>query len=372
MEIIGLIAEYNPFHQGHAYQLKTIKKTCPDGLIVVLMVGHFSQRGEPTILDKWERTRLALAYGADLVFELPFCGATASAEVYARTSLDILNTLGIHTLSFGCHTGDPLFIENLGKKILNLKESSKMKGLKGQSLPSLLFKELDLTAKEKTFLTHGNDILALEYSQAILRKNMDIALLPLERISKDPRTGQALASATTIREAVKKGDLPLYKDSLPEKTYDLLKNISYTYEDQLKNLYHYAWHFHPNCRQMKSPVQSFIYREWIEKNIPLNALSSKTFTNAFLRREILSFVFSYPSERRKKDQALAKDYLRLLGGRKEALDFLRGKKVTSKFTQALRSPLAPLYEESLKETILRNNLLGTNTPLDYYQSPLII
>ena len=105
MNTIGIIAEYNPFHQGHAYQIQEAKKQFHADNVVVLMSGNYVQRGTPAITDKYTRTRMALSAGADFVFELPVIYATSSAENFAFAGVSILNRLPfINGISFGCET----------------------------------------------------------------------------------------------------------------------------------------------------------------------------------------------------------------------------------------------------------------------------
>ena len=101
MEIIGLIAEYNPFHNGHLYQLQEIKKLYPDSLIILVLNGYFLERGSISIETKEEKTRLALKYGVDIVVELPFVFGSNSADIFAESSLELLNNLKAEKLIFG-------------------------------------------------------------------------------------------------------------------------------------------------------------------------------------------------------------------------------------------------------------------------------
>ncbi len=121
--IIGVIAEYNPFHNGHYYHLQKLKKTYPKSKILVCMVGHFSQRGEPTILDKWTRAACAVQAGADMVFELPFALATSKAESYAQAGTFLLKSLGAQYLSFGGEFPNPENYLTLARKIMTAKKT---------------------------------------------------------------------------------------------------------------------------------------------------------------------------------------------------------------------------------------------------------
>lgn len=106
MELLGLIAEYNPFHNGHAYQLAEVKKISHCDAVVVVMSGHFTQRGEPAVYDKWLRAEMALRGGADLVLELPIAYSARSAYYFALGGVLTLAACGIQTLAFGSESAD--------------------------------------------------------------------------------------------------------------------------------------------------------------------------------------------------------------------------------------------------------------------------
>ncbi len=105
MIIPGIIAEYNPFHQGHAFQIQTLKKKLQADYVIIAMSGNFVQRGAPAMTDKFSRARMALSCGADLVLELPVLYASSSAEYFARGGVSLLNSTGVVThLGFGTET----------------------------------------------------------------------------------------------------------------------------------------------------------------------------------------------------------------------------------------------------------------------------
>ena len=106
MKIIGIIAEYNPLHLGHIYQLKKAKELYPDSLIILITNSYFSQRGDVCILNKYNKTTLALENNIDIVLELPFAYATQSADIFAQGALKILNELKINILLFGSESND--------------------------------------------------------------------------------------------------------------------------------------------------------------------------------------------------------------------------------------------------------------------------
>ena len=107
MKVVGIIAEYNPFHKGHQYQIEQLREKTGADYVIVAMSGNFLQRGVPALCDKFSRTRMALLNGADLVLEIPTIWATASAEYFAKGGVELLNKTGVVThLGFGAESND--------------------------------------------------------------------------------------------------------------------------------------------------------------------------------------------------------------------------------------------------------------------------
>ena len=118
MEKVGIICEYNPFHNGHIYHLKRIKEMFPNSCITVVLSSSFTQRGEISFLTKWDKTKLALKYGVDLVVELPFVFATQSADVFASHAVYLLEQLDMDYLVFGSETDDIDIFKNIARTML--------------------------------------------------------------------------------------------------------------------------------------------------------------------------------------------------------------------------------------------------------------
>jgi cytidyltransferase-like protein len=199
MKITGIIAEYNPFHKGHLYQLKKIKKAFPETAIVIVMSGSFTQRGEVTILDKWCRARLAIEYGADLVLELPFVYAVRSAQDFASGAVRLLSYLGVQVLAFGAETDSLQICQEIAllqetketQTILHQKiatGSSYAAALTQAILISSIHSSISSflnskTEQEITDLLHApNTILAIEYLRAIHRYANQIKPFLIPRI----------------------------------------------------------------------------------------------------------------------------------------------------------------------------------------------
>ncbi|VFB16435.1 Protein of uncharacterised function (DUF795) [Urinicoccus massiliensis] len=373
--IIGVIAEYNPFHNGHYYHLQKLKKTYPESKILICMVGHFSQRGEPTILDKWTRAGCAIQAGADMVFELPFALATSKAESYAQAGTFLLKSLGAQYLSFGSEFPNPENYLTLARKIMTAKEDPDFQELlKQASLPRAIQAWIDLSKEERAILQSPNDILALEYCQAISNFNLGLKLIPIPRLHQDNPYKVSVHSASQLRRWAQDQNHEKGLRSMPPFSYLPYKEADFSYETKLKELFIYDHHFHQGQDQiLQDPgIHRYLYKNWVVENRPLKELSTKKYTQARLQRDLIHLVFGLSLKDQKDLLDLIQDYHRLLAARRDSLTYLRPYKLQTKFVKGLDSPVAKIYRMSLQETILRNLLLGTQTPSDYTKSPLIL
>jgi predicted nucleotidyltransferase len=232
MRILGIIAEYNPFHKGHAWQIKTSKQESGCDAVFALMSGSITQRGEFALLNKWERTRLALSAGVDLVCELPFCYAGQSAEAFASGGIKIFNATAIvDVLSFGSEFGFKNPLNQLSKILadepLEFKHFLKESLSHGVSFPKAReiaiskFLGIDTAALLKT----PNNILAVEYLKALHKTKSVIASMTIKRQGADYHSIETseFLSATGIRAILK--DLL----SNPKSETEVLKKL----EDKL-------------------------------------------------------------------------------------------------------------------------------------------
>ena len=126
MDVIGIIAEYNPFHNGHIYHIEKIKEMYPDSTIVLVMSSTFTQRGIPSIVGKWAKTDTVLDYNVDLVVELPYVFSTQSADIFARESINLLKELKVNKLIFGSESDDVKSLELMAKTQIENKEYDKL------------------------------------------------------------------------------------------------------------------------------------------------------------------------------------------------------------------------------------------------------
>ncbi len=232
MRIAGIIAEYNPFHNGHIYHLEKTREMCKADYIIAVMSGNFTQRGEPAVMDKWTRARIAVDCGIDLVLELPFAFACNSAEYFARGAVGILEGLGcVEYLSFGSESGD---IETLGgiAEVLKKEPPVYREALKkhldaGKSFPAA--RELALTEMldcEK-IIKEPNNILAIEY----LKANRTMTPVTINRKNSghnqkdlpEEDGGSRIASASAIRGSLRRGELDEVESFIPEACCSVMK-----------------------------------------------------------------------------------------------------------------------------------------------------
>lgn len=229
MKKIGIICEYNPFHNGHLYHISKIKEMFDDSLIILVMSGNFTQRGEASIIPKYSKCDIALLSGIDLVIELPFIFATQSADVFAKTSIEILDKLNVDYVVFGSETNDINKLTMLAKTQINNKKYDKLVKEyldKGVNYPTALSKALyQLTDKR---IDKPNDILGVSYIREILKLNSNITPICIKR-SNDYNSielNDNITSASSIRYALLNGDD--VKNYVPEYVYDYLKNPIFT------------------------------------------------------------------------------------------------------------------------------------------------
>ena len=169
MKSIGIIAEYNPFTNGHLYHLNKIKEKYEDYTIILVMNGHFSQRGTPSIINKFKRTEIALKLGIDLVIELPYPFATQSADFFAYGAITILEHLKVEKIVFGSESDNINDLELIAKTQINNDELDKLVGIYsklGYNYPTALSNSIfDLTNKK---IITPNDLLGVSYIKVIL------------------------------------------------------------------------------------------------------------------------------------------------------------------------------------------------------------
>lgn len=219
MKTVGIIAEYNPFHNGHAYHIQKAKEITGADYCVVVMSGDFVQRGAPAMMNKHLRTASALTGGADLVIELPVCYSLGSAEYFAHGAVTLLDKLGmIDFLCFGSECGDIGLLMDFARELLHetpvFKKTLAREIRAGHTYPQARNMALEASAPHLTahtnVLTSPNNILAIEYCKAILSRDSRIVPYTVKRVGAsyhDNSLATSFCSARAIRDSLRQPDV---------------------------------------------------------------------------------------------------------------------------------------------------------------------
>ena len=233
--VLGIIAEYNPFHNGHMYHLQKAKEQSGAQYCICVMSGNFVQRGNTSIVNKWKKAEMALLNGVDLVIELPTIYSVASAEGFSLGAIKLLNNLKIvDAISFGTETSDFAALNNISS-IVN-EEPMKYKSIlnselkKGLSFPkareNALMLYLNDNKRYDNILNTPNNILAIEYLKALKKIKSTIQPIPIKREKvyyNDNVIVDEFASATAIRKLLKNEEFSEIRKVVPKSTYQILK-----------------------------------------------------------------------------------------------------------------------------------------------------
>lgn len=276
MKVTGLITEYNPFHNGHAYHIEMAREITGADYIIVVMSGDFVQRGTPAMIQKYARTKMALLGGADLVLELPVQYATATAETFAYGGVKILNELGIvDHICFGSESGNASILMEIADILVNEPawySSSLKEHLKnGMSFPAARAAALP---KYQDILSEPNNILGIEYCKALLRLNSNITPITIKRQGAGYHDTQldSFASASGIRNCIKQQQLiQQHNDTniselqrlIPENAFSVLnielEENGFVSEDDFSQLLFYK------LLQLHAPEELFHYLDMSEE-----------------------------------------------------------------------------------------------------------
>lgn len=226
-KIIGIAAEYNPFHNGHAFHIESIKSRYKPDAVVIAMSGNFTQRGEPAVADKYARAKAAVKAGADLVVQLPVYFSVKPAEIFAKAAVKIFSSLGVSCISFGVETQTPELLGELAGILREepawFKEALSANLARGLSFPSAIALALP---DFKEILSFPNNVLALEYIKA---SGGRFSLLPVTRrgvLHDSDNPEGILASASFIRGLFRDGRIDEAAHFMPSYAFEILAQES--------------------------------------------------------------------------------------------------------------------------------------------------
>ncbi len=336
-KVIGIIAEYNPFHNGHLYHLQKSLQLTHSSYSIAVISGNFTQRGSSSLVDKWAKAEMAIKNGIDLVLELPLLYSISSAENFAEGAIKILDSLKVVVyLSFGSESGD-ISTLNMVADIL-YKEPKAYKNIlshelsKGLSFPkareNALLMYLNDIRRFSNVLSSPNNILGIEYLKALKKLKSPMIPVTIERYNTgyhDTAYNGNVASATAIRNIVKNNGWDILRKVVPENTFStLLENIKVGHV--VPDLSVFERQIIYNLRKMSIQEIAELpdVSEGLENAIKnaanscnsvvefLNIIKSKRYTNTRLQRILLYALLGIT----KKDIALSKKaipYIRVLG-----------------------------------------------------------
>ena len=234
MKVLGIVAEYNPFHNGHLYHLQESKKLINADYSVCVMSGNFTQRGDVALVDKWSRAEMALRNGVDLVIELPIVYSISSAENFAYGSMNILDKLGIvDCVSFGSEAGELNILDSIAdilcnepKEYVSLLNHELDKGISyPKAREKALLMYLNDIRKYANVLSSPNNILGIEYLKALRKMKSNLHPITIQRKNVEYNSSnisKGFASATAIRKILNKpSDL---SKVVPEETFTILED----------------------------------------------------------------------------------------------------------------------------------------------------
>lgn len=411
MKVVGFVTEYNPFHLGHKYHLEESKNLSGADFSIAVMSGSFLQRGEPALVDKWTRARMAIESGVDLVIELPFVYSCQSGEFFGQGGVNVLNSLNIvDYISFGSESGIIRDLEEISKVIIKEPKEYKLslkKNLdKGLSFPlsrsnALVdyYKNIDPNNNIVDTIKQSNNILAIEYLKAMHKLNSNMKKITVPRkgaLYNELETKKEFASATGIRNIINNKGLSFSQNLVPENTYSILEsfldnshslNSLEKYFDLIK--YKLVTSEPGNLLRimdMEAGLENrFLEKVQYSKSVEhlISMVSTKRYPRTRLQRVLIHILMDFYKE--DIDSVYSRTnppYIRFLASNSKGLILLKKIKansnapVISKFADSryLKSDLAKLfinYEKKASNLYFLNTLNDGFLNMDYKQSPII-
>ena len=343
MNIIGIVCEYNPFHNGHMYQINEIKKKYKNSIIIVVCSSSFTQRGNISLLNKWDKTKIALLNNVDIVLELPYVYTVQSSDIFAEFAIKILNELKIDTLIFGSESNNLNELINSAKVQLNNTNFNTLvqKYLKdGINYPTALNNALkDLKCSP---INTPNDLLGVSYIKTILENNYNIKIDTIKRTNDyhDINSNDEIVSASNIRNKILNNED--YKHMVPSITYEILKNKKQNnkYFEYLKykiisesNLDKYLDVDEGLSTRIKESINKSNTLEELIQNI-----KTKRYTYNKISRMLNHILCSFTKEEKNNTKDL--EYLRILGFSNI------GKEYLNKIKKDITTPILNKYDTS--------------------------
>ena len=342
--VVGLVVEYNPFHNGHLHHIQEIDKLFEDNIKIAVMSGDFVQRGEPSLLNKFEKTKVALSHGIDIVIELPAFYSCQSAEIFARGSVNILDKLSCSHIVFGSESNDLDKLKRIATISLTKEFELSLKEFlaEGFSYPTAFSKAL---FDEKL---GSNDILALEYLKAIKVLNSKIIphSIKREKVGYFGDEKENFASASYIRKKIlsldkDKINLSFAKDLVPKFSFDTLEK-NFFYLISLENFYDLIRYEIlknkedlKNIQDMEVGLENRLYESALKNldfNCFFNEILSKRLTISRLQRILLHILLGLTKDVTNNTK-FSIPFVKILGFSKKGQEYLNFLKKTDSYKE---------------------------------------
>lgn len=419
MNLLGLIVEYNPFHNGHLYHLNESKKITNATHTIAVMSGNFMQRGTPALLDKFTRAEMAVKNGVDLVVELPTLYACQSAEIFSHGGITLLNSLNcVNSVCFGSEIGNIDILYLIAEILIEepVVFKNKLKNYLGVGLPfpkaraAALFdyiseNKLYDTSKEALLeiLNSPNNILGIEYIKSILKLDSKIKPYTINRVNSGYNSlnvNDSICSASAIRNALKTSSLDTINYTMPKPTYEIINNIvnsgfNLVYNDDfyqilsaiiLRDKANLANYFEVN-----EGIENKIYNSIFKcKNIEelQNEIKSKRYTMTKISRTLNNIMLGIKRDDIIKTKDLKElPYLRVLAFNDRGCEILKEIKKNSEIEVITKFSKIKHIDSDIFNTLIsydikatnmysliynRDNLSSVKGPMDYITSPKYI
>lgn len=417
MNLLGLIVEYNPFHNGHKYHLEKSKEITNATHTVAIMSGSFLQRGEPALFDKYTRAEMAVKNGVDLVIELPTLYACQSAEIFSHGAVATLNSLNcVNSLCFGSEEGNIDILQTISEILV--KEPSDFKiTLKNFLDEGIVFPvarskalyeyiknnhPLELSEDElQQVLNSSNNILGIEYIKSLIKLNSSIKPYTITRIASKYNSTDIesnICSATAIRNSLKDNtDLKLIENVVPLHTFNEINHKINTNFNPVFDYMFYDLLSSTIIRDVDNLTKYFEVNEGIEnkiysnvftsKNLEelINSTKSKRYTMTKIKRTLNNILLGINRDDVIKVKDLDKvPYIRILAFNNKGREIIKKIKTSSDIEIITKFSKISHVDDPIFDTLIKYDLKSSNMynliyyknnrnllkgPMDYYLSP---
>lgn len=373
MRVVGIVAEYNPFHYGHLYQIRKVKEMYPDSIIIAIISTNYTQRGGFSLINKWDKTRICLNYGIDMVVELPTLYTTQGADMFAYGAISILNMLHIDTLVFGMECDDVEYLIKAAKTQINNSKYDELVQkylLTGVNYPTALGNAL----KEMIGYTTDkpNDLLAISYIKEIIKNNYKIEPVGIKRTNDyhGKEIKSSIVNASLIRDMLDKNmDVSKY---VPIETYKCLnmKNfdngyllLKYNISNNENRLYEYL--------TVDEGIENRILRYYKDCDnwcALVNLIKTRRYTYNKVNRMLMHILLNI-----KKIDNDREFYLRVLGFNDIGRNYLKQIKKDIDVIKTCKQGINKALDIEINATYIYSLVTGDNSLIEreYKNKPII-